>query len=98
MAPETRERPARSKQVEVGENKQVVFQAGRLKQFISEWEKVTKDPKILEIVKGAKIEFDEESDLEFPGVSGRQLYHVAVATELDELIQEFLELKVIKTV
>lgn len=36
---------------------QTSFQAGELKQFLPQWEAITTDPTILQIVTGVKIEF-----------------------------------------
>ena len=40
-----------------GEN--IVFRAGRLKEFVSCWKEITSDPSILEIVSGCRINFEE---------------------------------------
>ena len=78
-------------QVEVCES----FEAGRLKQYLHEWRNISHDPKVLNIVRGVRIEFDETSDISFPGVPGKQLYHIKVSPELDAVIQELVEMKVI---
>lgn len=42
------------------ENKFLRFKAGRLKLFISEWEKLTLDDSILDIVKHCHLEFGND--------------------------------------
>ena len=41
-----------------------VFQAGRLKEFAKEWQQLTSDPFILEMVCGSKIPVDDNSKQE----------------------------------
>ena len=83
-------RPAEA-EVEVCER----FVAGRLKQFLNEWKQISHDPQVLNIVRGVKIEFDGIGEIVFPGVPGKQLYHIRVSPELDAVIQDFVDMKVI---
>ena len=69
--------------------KQTAFQAGRLKQFLAQWEGLTSDPLILQYVTGVQIEFKGD-------ITPRQSSHrpsifnaterAIVQTEIDKLI------------
>ena len=41
-----------------------LFQAGQISNFHSEWEKLTSDPEILEMVQGTKIKFSGKCPVE----------------------------------
>jgi hypothetical protein len=93
------ERPSRvvwTPQVKVCDESSESFEAGRLKQFVHKWREITSDEHVLEIVDGVRIEFDVGAQIRFPGVTGKQLYHIDVSKELNEVIEGFLAMKVIK--
>ena len=75
-----------------------MFEAGRLRHFIEKWCHITSDPQVLQIVRGVRIEFTEDAVITCPGIAEKQLYHVKLSDELDDCIQGFLDLKVIKEI
>lgn len=74
--------------------KPLAFQAGRLKDFLSQWQKITSDPFILQMVKGAHIPLVEDPD-EFDSntqnqIEGNQRHF------MDMEVQKLLEIGVIE--
>ena len=69
------------------------FEAGRLEQYKKEWEKLTSDPFILQMIEGAEIplsEIPKERNSDKNQVQGH------LWTETDTVIEELLEMGVIK--
>lgn len=94
---------AQLKQVEneVSENSKantVAFYAGRLKDFFSEWQNITEDKYILDIVENCHIEFDEK--MGFPCQSGvpHSVFAKSDVEKIDKQISEFCDLGLLRNV
>ena len=73
------------------------FEAGRLKDYIENWRKITSDPVILDIVQHCHIEFSPGCDPE-RSFCFRQNFAANESEIIDNEIQKLLELKVLEEV
>ena len=81
-------------EVVVGES--LGFQAGKIETICEKMGRyITHDPVVLRMVTGCKIEFDQVEAIRCHGVIGKQTYFVNVSEELDRIVQEFLDTRVI---
>ena len=69
---------------------QTSFQAGELKHFLSQWEAITTDPTILQIVTGVKLEFKNSvvpvQHSGRPSVFNSHIEHSIVNAEITKLL------------
>lgn len=69
-----------------------LFTAGRLKSFLSQWKNLTSDPEILQLITGAKIEFDSKTkdfiqpSFSQPSLTGSEI--TAIDKEIEKLSQK----------
>ncbi|MES9884348.1 MAG: reverse transcriptase domain-containing protein [Sedimenticola sp.] len=71
------------------------FQAGRLKYYASEWEKITNDPKILDIVQHCHVEFVNDTPPSQSGSTSQQNFNATDTEIIDSEIKKLLDYKVI---
>ena len=89
----TRTQPKEVSKCNASETDCTQFEAGRLKHFLPQWENITSDPFILQMVQGFKIDFVSE-----PFVAPRAETKVGKEEEkmIDKEIMKLLNMKVIE--
>ena len=74
------------------------FEAGRLKKYLHEWEKITSDKNILNVVKQCPIEFIDNIAPKQYKRPFQTIFNEIESLAVDKEIEKLLKQKVIKTV